>query len=93
MLRPKGSNLIDEPRRRGGQPGNQNALRHGRRSRAAVIRRRLTYARLKVIALLGLKLQLFAKGDRQRPRPVRPDQVELLLKGDPDLATLWLAGR
>lgn len=83
---------MTQPRRRGGQPGNTNARRHGRRSRAAVLHRRLTRARLKVIALLGLELQLFAKGARQRPRPVRHDQIELLLDADPDLAELWLAG-
>jgi hypothetical protein len=48
---------------------------------------------LKVIALMGLELQLFAKGSRQRPRGVRHDQLELLLEADPDLATLWLAAR
>jgi hypothetical protein len=56
-------------------------------------RRRITCARLKVIALLGLELQLFAKGARQRPRGVRHDQLERLLEADPKLATLWLAGR
>ena len=42
--------------------------------------------------MMGLELQLFARAAQQRPRPVRHDQVELLLAAGSDLAELWLAG-
>jgi hypothetical protein len=46
-----------------------------------------------VIAVMGLKLQLFAKGARQRRWLLRHDQVELLFAAGPELAMLWLAAR
>ena len=61
----------------GGQPGNRNAWRHGRRSAAAVLKRRIARAELKAVALIGLAADMFA-GSALRHRPLREDQIALL---------------
>ena len=60
---------INQPRRGPGAPlGNQNALRHGRRSAQAVLSRKLGRARLKALAHMGLATGMFYKGCLPNPR-------------------------
>ena len=85
---PLPSNLTDEaaPRRRGGQPGNVNALKHGRRSKAAERRRKATRAALKaaMAVLLGMPGGFPPGCSRPRPRRLRADQLALLAALDPE---------
>jgi hypothetical protein len=67
---------LDGPtrRRRGAQPQNRNAWRHGHRSRVAEQRRAETAATMKAAGLILSRLGLL--GDyRHRPRPIRQDQL------------------
>jgi hypothetical protein len=66
---------LDEPipRRRGGQPQNTNALKHGRRSRRAEQQRAGTAATMKLAR--HLLAQLGTLQGRCRPRPVRLRQL------------------
>ena len=78
-------------RKRGGQPGNKNAWRHGKRSATATLRRRLSVARLKGLAHVMHGHGLLPPDDDQfrfRVRPVRDDQMELLWMYDPELAAV-----
>jgi hypothetical protein len=64
-------------RRRGAQPQNTNALRHGKRSAAAVERRKQGATARKVAAAILVQLRLLP-AYRCRPRPIRPDQLRHL---------------
>ena len=79
-------------RRPGGQPGNTNAWKHGRRSRNAELFRKLTCARLKLAAHI---LQAHAEVEGQHfpshARPMRQDQLDLLKREDPEGWGLVLA--
>jgi hypothetical protein len=71
-------------RQRVGAPlGNRNALVHGRRTSHAELQRRLTCARLKAITILGNSISIFDPAPR--PRPLRPDQLELLREFQPGM--------
>lgn len=63
-------------RRPGGQPGNSNAWRHGRFSRARLEGRKLSLAQMKVLARAAHLLGLVA--GRCRVRPLRMDQIHIL---------------
>jgi hypothetical protein len=66
----------DKPRR-GAQPGNRLAWRHGRRSADAVLRRKAGAASRKAAAWVLVQLDALP-GYRSRPRPVRSDQLQHL---------------
>jgi hypothetical protein len=76
--------------RQGGQPGNRNAWKHGRRSAAATLRRKRTYAVLKAATHLLSALGGFPRGQEPRCRPLRPDQLALLIDCEPVLAAFLL---
>ena len=78
--------MTNQSRRRGAQPGNQNAVKHGRRSAQAILGRKLSRARLKAAAHLGLACGLFNPSCLPKPRPMRMDQMRLLRAYDPELA-------
>ena len=78
--------MPNQSRRRGAQPDNQNALRHGRRSAQAILARKLRVARFKGTIHLGLALGMFNISCLPKPRPMRPDQLRLLRAYDPELA-------
>ena len=78
--------MTNECRRRGGQAGNQNAVRHGRRSAQAILAGKLRVARLKGTIHLGLGIGMFNPTCLPKPRPMRPDQLRLLRAYDPELA-------
>jgi len=63
-------------RRPGGQPGNQNALKHGQCTYRAISARKAATARVKAAAVILHGLG--AIPGRCRRRLVRPDQVGLL---------------
>jgi hypothetical protein len=93
--------MIDErigdkgPRRkRGGQPGNKNAWRHGNRSGAATVSRKFSTARIKALAHVARQHGLLPADDRFRfrVRPVRRDQTELLWRLDPELDAVLVEG-
>lgn len=68
----------------GGQLGNRNAYRHGRRAAAAVLRSRLARAELKALAFIGLEIGILSSSS-VRNRPLRPDQLDLLRGYRPQL--------
>lgn len=72
-----GGNGIGAPMR------NQNALKHGKASNAAVAQRKLICAQLKVVTTLGVSAALFSP--RVRPNPLRADQVQILAAQAPEL--------
>lgn len=74
-------------RRPGGQPFNQNAVRHGRYRRARLERRKLNLAELKVLTRAAHVLGLVP--GRCRVRPLRREQVNILAERCPQ--TLRLA--
>jgi len=78
--------MANQSRRRGGQAGNQNACRHGRRTARAIHARKLSRARLKAVAHIGLAIGMFHPDRLPKPRPVRADQLRLLTAYDPELA-------
>lgn len=63
-------------KRRGAPPGNQRALKHGRRSYAAEMNRKADSAILKLAAHLLVKCDGLSV--RCRPSPLRPDQIALI---------------
>jgi hypothetical protein len=73
-------------RRPGGQPGNTNAVRHGRYRRARLEGRKLTLAEQKVVAravhVLGL-----VQG-RCRVRALRREQIQILAARSPETLSL-----
>jgi hypothetical protein len=58
-------------RRRGGQPGNKTALRHGRCSAAAVMSRKESVARLKALAHVIRANEMWNDPSRHRISPLR----------------------
>jgi hypothetical protein len=66
----------DKPRR-GAQPGNRLAWRHGRRSADAVLRRKAGAASRKAAAAILVQLGQLGQY-RCRPRPIRVDQLQHL---------------
>ena len=77
---------------RGAQLGNQNALRHGRRSGATITARKLSTARVKALAHVVHAYGLAVDPTRYRISPLRPDQVVLLSWLDPRLLALVPVG-
>ncbi len=72
-------------RRPGGQPGNTNAWKHGRRSRDAEVSRKLTCARLKLAAhILQAHAEAEGRSFQSHARPMRQDQMDLLKRDDPE---------
>ena len=71
--------------RRGAQPGNRNALRNGRYSAKSLLARKLSVARLKALAHAVVALKLLREKHRHRIAPLRPDQIEMLRRHDPQL--------
>jgi hypothetical protein len=63
-----------QPRHPGAPKGNQNALKHGRRSAAAIEKRRSRNAMLKASALVLNQLGML--DGRCRCKPLRPDQIQ-----------------
>ena len=76
--------------RRGGQPGNQNALKHGRRSAAATLARKRSRAVLKAASHLLTALGAFPPGQEPRCRPLRGDQWAIVAEHEPELFALML---
>lgn len=70
-----------QKRKRGAPHGNQRALRHGKRSGAAVLARKRRAATMKLVRHLFVSLGAVA--DRCRPSPFRADQLALLSLVDP----------
>jgi hypothetical protein len=68
----------------GGQPGNRNAFKHGRRAAAAVLRSRLARAELKALAFVGLAAGILSRAS-VRNRSLRHDQLDLLRGYRPEL--------
>jgi len=94
----------NDQRKPGGQPGNQNALKHGRRTAEARRRQKLAHASLKALQhLLNAQGMIPRSEGRIRPRPLRQDQMALLIEAEPELAAMvraagvylpdWLLGR
>lgn len=81
----------NQSRRRGGQPGNRNAVKHGRRSARAILARKLSRARLKGAVHVGLACRLFNPSCLPKPRSMRADQLRLLQAYDPELAAILTA--
>jgi len=75
--------MTHEPRRRSGLPDNTNAWQHGKRSAETVRTRKLSRATLKACVHLGIACGLFHQSNQPRPRPKRPDQIQLLRAHDP----------
>ena len=73
---------------RGAQLGNQNALRHGRRSGATITARKLSTARVKALAHVVHAYGLADDPTRYRIASLRRGQVELLSESDPQLLAL-----
>lgn len=72
--------MPNEARKRGGQPGNQNAFKHGQRTREVERQRKLAYASIKVLQHLLIAQAMIPREEgRLRPRPLRQDQMHLLL--------------
>lgn len=79
----------NDRRKPGGQPGNKNAVKHGRRTAEAQRKRRLAHAGLKALQhLMNAQGMVSGSEGRIRPRPIRPDQMNLLLEAEPELAAL-----
>lgn len=69
-------------RHQGGQPGNRNAWKHGGRSAAAMLQRRIIRAELKMLAWLAVALGLLHAND-VKFRPLRADQLDMLKRHRP----------
>jgi hypothetical protein len=79
----------NDRRKPGGQPGNKNALKHGRRTAEARRRQKLAHASLKALQhLLNSQGMVPRSEGRIRPRPLRQDQMALLIEAEPELAAL-----
>ena len=70
------SQLIKQKPRRGAPVGNTNALKHGRRTAAAIEDRKRRNAQMKAAALLLARQGMLTH--RCRCKPVRPDQIRFL---------------
>ena len=77
--------MANQKRQPGGQPGNQNAFKHGQYSALAEQSRKLTAAQMKALVHLGNSINLFGDKYKPRARGMRRDQLELLLEQDPQL--------
>lgn len=82
------ANIAGPVRRRGGQPKNGNARRHGRWAAESLVSRKVTIVRLKALSHVIEALQLAPRSSRYRIGPLRTDQVDLLLRHDPELLAL-----
>lgn len=79
----------NDRRKPGGQPGNRNAWKHGRRTAEAQRKRKLAHAGLKALQhLLNAQGMVPRSEGRIRPRPIRADQMALLIEAEPELAAL-----
>ena len=79
----------NDRRKPGGQPGNKNALKHGRRTAEARRRQKLAHASLKALQhLLNSQGMVPRSEGRIRPRPIRSDQMDLLIEVEPELAAM-----
>jgi hypothetical protein len=79
----------NDRRKPGGQPGNRNALKHGRRTAEAQRLHKLAHASLKALQhLLNTQGMVPRSEGRIRPRPIRPDQMALLIEAEPQLAAM-----
>ena len=79
----------NDRRKPGGQVGNANALKHGRRTAEAQRKRKLAHASLKVLAHLLVAQGMVPRSEgRTRPRPIRSDQMDLLIEAEPELAAM-----
>ena len=79
----------NDKRKPSGQPGNRNALKHGRRTAEARRRQKLAHASLKALQhLLNAQGMVPRSEGRIRPRPIRSDQMDLLIEAEPDLAAM-----
>jgi hypothetical protein len=79
----------NDQRKPGGQPGNKNALKHGRRTAEARRRQKLAHASLKALQhLLNSQGMVPRTEGRIRPRPLRQDQMDLLIEAEPELAAM-----
>ena len=84
----------NDRRKPGGQPGNRNALKHGRRTAEARRRQKLAHASLKALQhLLNSQGMVPRSEGRIRPRPLRQDQMALLIEAEPELAAMVRASR
>ncbi len=75
-------------RQPGAQPGNSNALKHGRWSAGERLRRKLSMATVKALAHIIDQHALAQRLGRFRIRPLRCDQLALLRQHDPALLQL-----
>jgi hypothetical protein len=81
-----GTKTANESKRKsGGQPGNRNAWKHGRRSKGYKLEVDFSKARLKVVAMLGRSLGMFENGIRDAPMSISRDELALLMVRDPEL--------
>lgn len=79
----------NDRRKPGAQPGNKNALKHGRRTAEARRRQKLAHASLKALQhLLNSQGMVPRSEGRIRPRPIRSDQMDLLIEVEPELAAM-----
>ena len=79
----------NDKRKPGGQPGNRNALKHGRRTAEARRRQKLAHASLKALQHLLNAAGMVSRAEgRIRPRPIRSDQMALLIEAEPLLAAM-----
>ena len=79
----------NDRRKPGGQPGNRNAVKHGRRTAEALRKRKLAHATLKAVQHLLVAEGMVPRSEgRIRPRPLRPDQMRLLIETEPELAAM-----
>jgi len=67
---------IKQKTTRGAPLGNQNALKHGRRTAAAIENRKRRNAEMKAAALLLARQGMLTH--RCRCKPLRPDQIRFL---------------
>ena len=79
----------NDRRKPGAQPGNKNALKHGQRTAKARRRQKLAHASLKALQhLLNSQGMVPRSEGRIRPRPIRTDQMALLIEAEPELAAM-----
>jgi hypothetical protein len=81
--------MSNEPRKRCCQVRNQNARKHGRRTAQAQRQRKLASATVEALQHLLVAEGMVPRSEgRIRPCPIRPDQMALLIKAEPELAAL-----
>lgn len=79
----------NDRRKPGGQAGNKNAVKHGQRTADAQRKRKLAHASLKALQhLLNAQGMVPRSEGRIRPRPIRHDQMALLMEAEPQLAAM-----